>query len=97
MKVEVHASAEWELVKAATFFEEQSPALAVRFLDCLQADINRLESLAGIHEQVYGHHRILSQKFQFAIYYVIEGDIARVKAIIDCRRDPDFVKRRLGR
>lgn len=97
MKIEVHSNAHWDLVEGATFYEKQSASLAVYFLDCLEADIDRLTTLAGIHERVYGYHRMLSRKFPFAIFYVVDGEVATVYAVLDSRQDPEVTRRRLSR
>ncbi|AAM71827.1 MAG TPA: hypothetical protein DEB17_08805 [Chlorobaculum sp.] len=30
------------------------------------------------------------------MYYRVDGGIARVRAILDCRRDPEWITKRLG-
>jgi len=52
---------------------------------------------AGVHRQVHGAHRLLPRTFPFAIYYEITGDTADVKAVLDCRRDPSWIKHQLKR
>ena len=41
-------------------------------------------------------HRKLSARFPFAIYYRVADPVIDVVAILDCRRDPDTIARRLG-
>ncbi len=65
------------------------------FLDSLWSDINSLRLYAGVHTVYHGYHRLLSKRFPFAIYYRIEGRIARVRAVLDCRRDPVWISERL--
>lgn len=40
--------------------------------------------------------RLLSKRFPYAVYYRIEDGVARVRAILDCRRDPKWMSERLG-
>ena len=40
-------------------------------------------------------HRSLSKRFPFAIYYHVEADVVRVRAILDCRRNPSWIRRRV--
>jgi hypothetical protein len=57
-----------------------------------------LDSLAetgGIHRVVYGQHRLLSATFPYAIYYEVEGHTVLVNAVIDCRRNPTWIRKRL--
>jgi hypothetical protein len=37
----------------------------------------------------------LSQRFPFAVYYRLQKDIIRVYAILDCRRNPAWIRNRL--
>jgi hypothetical protein len=48
-----------------------------------------------MHRQILGCHRLLARTFPFAIYYSVEGDQARIKAVLDCRRDPHWIKAKL--
>ena len=50
---------------------------------------------AGIHAMAYGYHRMLSAKFPYAVYYKIAAGQIRVRAILDCRRDPKWIRTRL--
>ena len=65
------------------------------FLNCLFSDIDSLLQFAGIHPIVYGYHRSLSKRFPFAIYYDVVGELIRVHAVLDCRRNPSWIRRRL--
>jgi hypothetical protein len=95
MKIQILPEADLDLLAGAAFYEEQRPGLGNYFLDCLEADINQLATLAGIHERVQGYHRLLSKKFPYAIFYLVEGEYAKVRAVLDCRRDPEWTKDRL--
>jgi len=83
------------LVTGYHFYEDQSPGLGSYFLDSLFADIDSLLLYAGVHRVVYGSHRSLAKRFPYAIYYRLEGGIIRVRAVIDCRRNPRWIRRRL--
>ena len=97
MTIEVLEDAKEDLVAGYHFYEEQSPGLGSYFLDSVFADIDSLFLYAGIHRVVYGSHRCLASRFPFAIYYRVEGDVVRVRAVIDCRRRPASIRRRLRR
>ena len=79
------------------FYEKQQRGLGAYFLDSLFADIDSLVLYAGVHRQVHGAHRLLARTFPFAIYYEITGDTADVKAVLDCRRHPSWIKHQLKR
>ncbi len=95
MTIEVLDDAQEDLVAGYHFYEDQSPGLGSYFLDSLFADIDSLLLYAGIHRVVYGSHRALAKRFPYAIYYRLEAGIIRVRAVIDCRRNPRWIRRRL--
>ncbi len=70
------------------FYEKQGEGLGAYFEDSLAADIDSLSLFAGIHSVVLGYHRMLSAKFPYAVYYEIVGEQVRIRAVLDCRRDP---------
>ncbi len=43
----------------------------------------------------FGFHRALSKRFPFGVYYLIEEEVIRVYAVLDLRRDPAWIRRRL--
>jgi len=49
----------------------------------------------GVHAMVFGYHRSLSKRFPFAIYYRVNADVVPVRAILDCRSNPSWLRRRL--
>lgn len=50
---------------------------------------------AGIHQMVFGYHRLLSKRFPYAVYYTRENDLVVVWRILDLRRDPDKTRKAL--
>ena len=51
---------------------------------------------AGIHRVVYrDYHRLLSRVFPFGIFYTMEDEAPVVWAVVDLRRDPECIRRRL--
>ena len=96
MQVQILDEAEQDLLEGAQFYENQIPGLGHYFLDSLFSDIDSLQIYGGIHSLHFGYYRLLSKRFPFAIYYRAENDVARVRAILDCRQDPEKVKNRLS-
>jgi plasmid stabilization system protein ParE len=79
------------------FYESQQAGLGDYFATCLRADIEGLRVHAGIHRVVHGdYHRLLSRVFPYGIFYTLEGDIVVVWAVMDLRRDPEWIRRRLN-
>jgi len=96
MKVEILPAAKRDLVAGYWFYEQQRRGLCDYFLQHLQSDIDSLERYAGIHHRAYRHYHWLgSRRFPHAVLYHVVGEIAYVDAVIDCRRSPDWIHRRL--
>lgn len=95
MKVWIRPSAVDDLSGGFAFYEKQEPGLGVYFLDSLFADIDSLALYAGIHRRVHGSHRLLARTFPFAVYYDVIDDTTHVKAVLDCRRDPKWIRQKL--
>lgn len=94
--VRILASASQDLVDGYRFYEEQAEGVGAYFLDSLYSDIDSLIINAGIHPIHFGkYHRLLSKRFPFAVYYRIEGQIALVYAVLDCRRKPAWIRKKL--
>ena len=58
--------------------------------------LNRSSSLRGIHVQHFSFHRVLSNRFPFGIYYLVEEEFISVYAVLELRRDPAWIRQRLG-
>jgi len=95
VKIRILSPAEDDLEEGSRFYDSQSPGLGSYFLDCLSSDIDSLTYFRGIHPVVLGHHRLLSKRFPFAVYYRITEDVVVVFAVLDCRRNPSWVRKRL--
>lgn len=95
MRVTILDAAERDLEGGYRFYERQSTGLGSYFLDALYSDIDSLSFFEGIHRVVFGYHRLLSRRFPFAVYYKIFGDEVLVTAVLDCRRNPSWVREKL--
>lgn len=96
MKIAVQSSALADLAEGFHFYEEKGPGLGSYFLDSIYSDIDSLHLYAGIHIVHFGkYHRLLSKRFPYGIYYRIEENAVLVRAVLDLRRDPKWIKRRL--
>jgi len=96
MRIELLDSAEKDLLDGFQFYERQSKGLGNYFLESIFSDIDSLNLYAGIHAIHFGYHRMLSKRFPFAIYYKSDKEIIRVYAILDCRRNPAWIRNRLS-
>ena len=96
MKIRILGSASRDLIEGYSFYERQAEGVGSYFLDSLYSDIDSLIITAGMHSVHFDkYHRLLSKRFPFAIYYRVEGETVLVYAILDCRRDPAWIRKRL--
>jgi len=95
MKVRILPSAMEDLSDGFRFYENQVSGLGSYFLETLFSDIDSLKLYAGIHQQVFGYYRLLSKRFPYAVYYSLESETISVNAVLDCRRDPEWIQKRL--
>ncbi len=96
MKIKILSSAIQDLIDGYWFYEKQAEGLGSYFLDSLFSDIDSLIISAGIHPLYFGkYHRMLSKRFPFAVYYRVENKTAHVYGVLDCRRSPAWIKKKL--
>ena len=97
MTVQILESARVDLRRGYRFYERQERGVGDYFLDTLFGEIDSLSLYAGIHSKVNGYFRMLSVKFPYAIYYRVQNDVVVIYAVLDCRRDPQWIAKRLLR
>lgn len=95
MKVSIQPSALADLRVGFRFYEKQQTGLGGYFLDSLYSDIDSLLLYAGIHSLHFGKYRLLSERFPYAVYYELRDDLIMVRAVLDLRRDPSWISRKL--
>jgi len=94
--VRISEDALQDLNDGYVFYEAQQSGLGDYFATCLRADIEGLRVSAGIHRVVYrDYHRLLSRVFPYGVFYTKEDDRVVVWAVIDLRRDPEWIRQRL--
>jgi plasmid stabilization system protein ParE len=96
MKLEILAEAEQDLLDGIRFYERQSPGVGRYFLESLSADIRSLNKFAGIHARERGYYRMFAKRFPFAVYYRVKDDRILVHAVLDCRRNPAWIRSQLS-
>jgi len=97
MRIEILDSARLDFLAGFEFYEKQSEGVGRYFRDSLLADIESLHLSAGVHPRQFGYYRMLARRFPYGIYYRIENDAIHVHAVLDCRRNPAWIRERLTR
>ena len=85
-----------DLERGRIFYEKQQAGTGDYFVDSLMSDIGSLLLFHGVHRNACGCFRMLASRFPFGIYYVEGTDETRVVAVLDLRRDPVWIKRRVS-
>lgn len=96
MTLKLLSLAESNLLDGFRFYERQESGVGSYFLETLYSDIESLRLYAGVHRRVYGYH-LFSKRFPYAVYYEVAGDEIRVWRVLDCRCDPQSIRRELMR
>jgi plasmid stabilization system protein ParE len=96
MKLRIQPAATNDLRVAFEYYEEQSPGLGSHFVKCLIGDLERLKQFAGIHARESGFQRLKSQRFPFVVFYEVFEEEIVVFAVLDWRRDPQWIEDQLG-
>jgi plasmid stabilization system protein ParE len=95
MKLKILPSAEEDLADGFWFYEKQGQGLGAYFRESLISDIEGLLTCGGVHRLVNGWHRMLARRFPYAVYYSVHDQTVLVRAVLDCRRDPSWTRRKL--
>ena len=97
MKIKILPSAKQDIIDGYRFYEKQNAGLGSYFKDSLFSDIDSLILFSGIHPVHYWkYHRLLSKRFPFAIYYTIQQKTVHVHAVLDCRKNPAWIRNKLS-
>jgi hypothetical protein len=96
IEIKISEEALQDLNDGFFFYEVQEPGLGDYFTACLRADIESLRFSAGVHRIVHrDYRRLLSRVFPYCIFYTVEDQCAVIWAVIDLRRDPEWIRQKL--
>ena len=85
-----------DIEKARDFYDEQEPGIGDYCADSLVADIESLALYHGIHSRQFGCYRLLANRCPFGIYYRETKEETQVVAVLDLRRDPNWIRKELS-
>jgi plasmid stabilization system protein ParE len=98
MRIRIADEAFADLDDGYWFYEDQETGIGDYFATTLRGEIEELRITAGIHRRVYrDYHRVLSRVFPYSIYYTLSPDEITVWGVVDCRRDPEWIRDHLDR
>jgi hypothetical protein len=90
--VVILAEAAEDIEQARDFYDAQEPGVGDYCADSLVSDIVSLALYHGIHSRHFGFYRMLTHRFPFGIYYCETKTETQVFAVLDLRRDPNWVR-----
>lgn len=96
MNVNILRSAQDDLDNGYLFYEGREAGIGDYFLSSISSDILSLRLFGGKHQVIKGYYRKVASSFPFSIFYKIENSEIRVYAVIDNRRDPEWISERLN-
>ncbi|MCA8992959.1 MAG: hypothetical protein KDA88_13305 [Planctomycetaceae bacterium] len=97
MNVQISSDAERDIIQGIEFYSNNGVEVGDYFRDSLMSDLRALEIIGGVHAKRFGYHCMAAKRFPFAIYYTIHDSTVMVVAILDERRNPQWVANRLKR
>lgn len=96
MRIKILRQAKEDIALARDFYDAQELGVGEYFVSQISAEIDSLSYLGGIHRIVDGFHKMVARRFPYAIYYRIDGDCVKVYAVLDGRRNPDWIAAHLA-
>lgn len=97
MIVLISDDAEIDIADGVAFYDQHGSEVGDYFCNSLLADVKSLSVVGGIHSQRFGYYCMGAKRFPYVIYYTIDETTVFVVAILDERRDPKWIQRRLTR
>ena len=95
-KILISSDALSDLNEGFLLYEQQNQGLGDYFSTNLRSDIEELKISGGAHRIVYlQFYRSLSRVFPYGIFYTLKDEIITIYAVVDLRRDPEFIRRHL--
>ena len=95
MIVQLSDDAERDLLDGIGFYDANDRPAGDYFLESLTADVRSLSLLGGVHSMRHGYRCMSASRFPYAVYYEVRSDVVSVVAILDERRDPEWIVGRL--
>ena len=92
----IRPEARMDLLDAFNWYQEQSPGLGFDFKLCVDEVFSKLRRHPTIYKNVYKEvRRVVTQRFPFGVFYLVENNRVIVLAVLHARRDPKKWKNRI--
>lgn len=95
IRAEFHPDALSEFTAAAQFYAERQPGLELRFIENVEAAIQRICETPRAWRIFDGEiRRCLVRVFPYAVLYSVEPERVLVLAVMHCHREPGYWRHR---
>ena len=84
-----------DVTSARQFYQTREAWVADYFLETFLAEADSLTRFHGKHRKLFGLHKVKVGKFPAALYYRETAQEVVVVAVLDQRRDPQWIRRQL--
>jgi toxin ParE1/3/4 len=89
-RIEAELLVEADIEAAFEWYEIELPGLGLEFLQEVRASYLRIIDGPLKYEELRsGVRRALTKRFPYAIYFVVEGQVIVILAVLHCARDPE--------
>ena len=96
MRFEFHPEALAEYEAAALFYRDLRQGLELRFIESVENAVVRVLEAPRAWRKFDGEvRRCLTHVFPYAVLYTLEPDHILVVAVMHCRREPGYWRRRV--
>ena len=89
-----HRAVEEDVRHAREWYEGRETGLGARFELAYFSTLDSIARSAEAPRPTFRiFRRVLVQKFPYAVWYRVDGNLATIVLVFDCRRDPRFLRR----
>ena len=92
----IRPEARLDILDAFSWYQEQRPGLGLDFKLCVDEVFSKLRRRPNIYKKVHKEvRRVVTQRFPFGVFYLIENNKVIALAVLHARRDPKKWKQRI--
>ncbi len=92
----IRPEARTDLLDAFNWYQEQRPGLGFDFKLCVDEVFSKLHRRPNIYKHVHKEvRRVVTQRFPFGVFYLLDNNKVIVIAVLHARRDPKKWKQRI--
>lgn len=95
MTIQLHPQVRVDILRGIAFYDAQAHGLGAYFQTMVISAIDSLQFFPAMHAKVRGYHRMLVDKFPYAVYYKIFDNKVMVFSVLDMRMNPDSINAQL--